>query len=597
MIGRQPGFWLLVLASLASSVLLTAAHLPLAWGWLGWIGWVPFGLLIRVPRVPRLYLAAWLGSLPFYFLVLWWLSVSNWFMTLAWIVLALYGSLYVPVLLAVWRRLDQAGWPLLLSFPVGLVCMEWVRGNVMGGVVSLLLGHHQHDWPGGFAWYLLGHTQHDVPEMIQIADLFGAYGISFVLALVNALFIEMLLPARQGGERSATERPPLQRPRLHLLLQGWLVALIVLATLGYGVWQLRRETMRPGPRVALLQGSTAQELRDRAFFQGGNAAEIQAKLYVELCKRALATQPDLIVWPETSNPGIWKELHPGEPDLDARDLMQALLKRYPVPHLLGLNVLELDEAGVARFYNSAVLIRPPLHPGGNSYQGRYDKIHRVPFGEYVPFGEVFAWLQGLGPNSGRYDIAPGRQFTRFRLGEQLTFGTLICYEDSVPMIAREYLRGQAPVDFLVNISNDGWWRGTFGHDQHLAVARFRAVECRRSIVRAVNMGISAIIDSNGRVLASQREMQGDFALWRVTEPARALPLWQWRSFRVQPGVVVGRVPLDQRDSWYVWWGDSGVLLAGLTLLVLLLRSRPKRQEPAEESPDAREQPNANPVVA
>jgi apolipoprotein N-acyltransferase len=495
-------------------------------------------------------------------------------MTLAWIVLALYGSLYVPILLAVLRRLDQARWPLVLTLPLVLVCMEWVRGNLLGGVVSLLLGHYQHDLPGGFAWYLLGHSQHNVPEMIQIADLFGAYGITFVLAMVNALFIEMLMPAvERDGQRDG-------RPRLRLLAQGWLVALTVLATLGYGVWQLGRETMQPGPRVALLQGSTSQDLRDRAFFEGGNAAEQQAKMYIELCNRALRTQPDLIVWPETSNPGVWVEHRPGEPNIEARDLTQALLKSYPVPHLLGLNVLEIDDEGVSRFFNSAVFIRPGDRPG-DGYQGRYDKVHRVPFGEYIPLGPVLGWLRGVGPNSGHYGIAPGARFTRFALSGRVTFGTLICYEDSVPSIAREYLRGPAPVDFLVNISNDGWWRGTFGHDQHLAVSRFRAVECRRSIVRAVNLGVSAVIDSNGRVLASETEMQGDFAVWRVTEPATALPLSRWPSYRVQPGVLVGRVPLDGRPSLYVWWGDSAVLLCGLLLLGLLLRSPAPVRSPNE----------------
>ena len=573
----EPRFRLLLLASLASSLMLTTSHLPLAWSWLGWIGWVPFGLLIRVPRVPRLYLAAWLGSLPFYFLVLWWVSVSNWFMTLAWIVLAIYGSFYVPILLAVLRRLDQARWPLILTLPLALVCMEWVRGNLLGGVVSMLLGHHQHDLPGGFAWYLLGHSQHNIPEMIQIADLFGAYGITFVLAMVNALFIEMLLPPRPGFER----------PRLRLLAHGWLVALVVVATLGYGVWQLRRETMQRGPRVALLQGGTSQEMRDRAFFEGKDAAEQQARMYLALCDLALGTRPELIVWPETSNPGIWEEHRPGEPNIEARDLTQAILRKYPVPHLLGLNVLEIDPQGTARFFNSGILIQP-----GQGYQGRYDKVHRVPFGEYIPLGPVLGWMRGLGPNSGQYGIAPGSKFTRFTLSDRYTFGTLICYEDSVPMIAREYMRGPAPVDFLVNISNDGWWRGTFGHDQHLAVARFRAVECRRSIVRAVNLGISAIIDSNGRVLASEREMHGDFAVWRVTDPATALPLSQWPSYRVQPGVVVGHVPLDDRASLYVWWGDSGVLIGGLILLGLLLRTRPPSGTPHD-----REHPGTNPVSA
>src|SRR5262249_56421242 len=97
---------------------------------------------------------------------------------------------------------------------------------------------------------------------------------------------------------------------------------------------------------------------------------------------------------------------------------------------------------------------------------------------------------------------------------------VICYEDSAPYLARQYARpegGEPPVDFLVNTSNDGWFDGTAEHEEHLAVARFRAVECRRALLRAVNMGISAVIDGNGRVLRPERT--------RVGVAGKQGPLW------------------------------------------------------------------------
>jgi apolipoprotein N-acyltransferase len=202
--------------------------------------------------------------------------------------------------------------------------------------------------------------------------------------------------------------------------------------------------------------------------------------------------------------------------------------------LLGLSGFEWDGKTEWR-YNTAVLIGPDGAPGP-----RYDKIHLVPFGEYVPFRGTFPWLQAFTPYKGDYSCRPGESYTRFPLhvgNRTFTFGCLICYEDTDPYLARQYVRpGLAdPVDFLVNISNDGWFRGTAEHEQHLALCRFRAVEARRSVVRAVNMGISAVIDPDGRVVA--------------------LPADSWAQSKRLDGTVTDRVPLDTRESFYARTGD------------------------------------------
>src|SRR5262249_38797935 len=132
--------------------------------------------------------------------------------------------------------------------------------------------------------------------------------------------------------------------------------------------------------------------------------------------------------------------------------------------------------------------------------GRYDKIHRVPWGEYVPLRDWLPFLNVFAPYDFDYSIAPGDGFPRFSLGKH-RFGVVICYEDSDPSLARQYIGPEESesADFLINISNDGWFMGTSEHEEDLAICRFRAVECRRAVARSVNMGISALIDSNGRV--------------------------------------------------------------------------------------------------
>jgi apolipoprotein N-acyltransferase len=198
-----------------------------------------------------------------------------------------------------------------------------------------------------------------------------------------------------------------------------------------------------------------------------------------------------------------------------------------------------------------VLIKTDGQPAG-----RYDKIHLVPYGEYVPFRDALPFMKVFSPYPFDYSVTPGQQMTRFPLGPY-HFGVVICYEDTDATLARQYVQpGDPPVDFLLNATNDAWFDGTSEHDQHLAISRFRAIETRRSLARAVNMGISAFIDGSGRVLAPQLvEQYGDLHLWEVKDGATALPNHRWKEFKKTQGVIFASIPIDHRDSVYARWGD------------------------------------------
>ena len=175
--------------------------------------------------------------------------------------------------------------------------------------------------------------------------------------------------------------------------------------------------------------------------------------------------------------------------------------------------------------------------------GRYDKIHCVPWGEYVPLRSYFPWMQVFSPYKHDYSMNCGELRTRFVLpmdsGKTFRFGVVICYEDSDPLMARSYAvadGAEPPVDFLVNITNDGWFDGTEEHEQHLAISRFRAIEARRSLIRSVNMGISAVIDGNGRVIA--------------------LPGPSWHESKKMATAFAATVPIDSRTSVYANVGDA-----------------------------------------
>ncbi|MBY0230426.1 MAG: apolipoprotein N-acyltransferase [Gemmataceae bacterium] len=553
----------LFLSALASSGLLYLCYFPAGMGWLAWFALVPWLALAREPGRPRrLYLLCWLASLPFAFAVSQWLRVADWRMYFVWLAGALWVSAHFPLSLLLVRALDRrTRLPLALTLPLAWVSMEFMRGTFPGGLWTMLTGDQTHDLPRGFGWYFLGHTQQDHAEVIQVADLGGAYLVSALVASVNGLLFEVWLS--RAGERR-------YRP-FALLVQALAVCAVLGSALAYGVWQLGRRTSEPGPRVALLQGNIDQRSRNEAWFAEDNARREEAfwkqwRQYTDLGDLAMKHAPDLVVWPETSEPRGWAELERGKPEQKSVDMVRQLTLRWPTAHLLGMNttVREADLKTLTD-YNSALLALP-----GKGVVARYDKVHRVLFGEYIPGrASFFKWLM---PYDTDYGIESGTGFPPLRLKEW-TFGAMICYEATDPSIARAYARQGA--DFLVNISNEGWFDGTSEHEEGLAITRFRAVETRRAVVRAVNMGISAVIDANGRVVECAQPV-ASLSAWTDAGTGRSLPVNEWGRFKKSALVVVAQVPLDTRGSLYAWWGDTFALSSWAVLVLLLALGRNPR---------------------
>ncbi|HXG11944.1 MAG TPA: apolipoprotein N-acyltransferase [Gemmataceae bacterium] len=624
--------WPRLLPALATGGLLWMCHFPLAWGWLAWVALVPLLCLVRAPvRARRIFFIAWAGGLVFFWPVLQWMRVADPRMYYTWAALATYCSLYLPVGVLLVRWLDRrTSLPLVVTVPVVWTALEFFRAH----------------FGTGFPWYFLGHTQHAWLPVIQVADLAGAYAVTFLVAAVNALIFELLYTWGWFRRLFALPAEPCLPSRRALALQGAGVALLFAATLLYGLWRLGQDNFTLGPLVALIQGNLEQGVRNARSSPGPgaeNAAGVMMGHYQNLNRLALkrGLKLDLIVWPETSYPSEWIELSedfPAErinplyrrPGGDGREPTAAELaewrarmvrklnedilddvKEWKTDALLGLNSRVLESENKSRRYNSAVLIRED-----GQFDGRYDKIHRVPFGEYVPFRDWLPWMNRFAPYDFDYSVSTGEQMTRFALGDY-HFGVLICYEDTDPYLARQYVRpgGEPMADFLVNISNDGWFDGTSEHEEHLAICRFRAVECRRSVARAVNMGISAVIDGNGRVMepySTEYLEQEDVYLWSLIDPrrlhpgivelpplnpwplrwfrpwgevrpigqARDLPLSRWHEFKKVQGVLTAEIPLDRRTSLYAQWGDwlpwSCWVLIGVGLVWGIVRSRQEK---------------------
>jgi apolipoprotein N-acyltransferase len=448
----------------------------------------------------------------------------------------------------------------------------------------------------GFGWYLLGQTQHDFLPIIQIADFGSAYAVTILVAAVNGLVFELLFSWRPFRRFFALAEPT--APRLSRILQTGIVVVMIGGSLAYGLWRLNETTFEKGPRIALVQSNLDLRLKISAWGsepEAKNAAEALCLHQVRLTDVAAAAKPELIVWPETSWPDRWlmeEDEQTGElrPLVFSEEIADFSARRWRAPVLFGMNTaIHRPGRTAPQQYNSAVLMQADA-----SYGGRYDKMHCVPFGEYVPLRWV-PFIEQLSPYDFDYSITPGEQFTRFPLGKY-HFGVVICYEDTVTELAPEYSlpAGDRPsVDFLLNTSNDGWFAGTPEHEQHLAIARFRAIESRRSLGRAVNMGVSAVIDPNGRVLTPQEketvrdvnDPNRDVHVWEVPENATDLPTNHWHEFKTVPGVLYATMPIDHRTTIYARYGDwlawscSGLLGILLVLAIFLPRFSRMKQSP------------------
>jgi apolipoprotein N-acyltransferase len=537
-----------LLTALLGGLLVYACYFPMGMGYLAWAAWIPWLMLIRANDRPRrIYIAAMFGGLVAYLPLIQWMRVAHVAMYASWVFLAFYCSFCLVLTLYAIRRLDRAGWPRWLSAPICFTAFEYFRAHFPTGFSWLELFHARHSI--GFGWYFVGYTQHDAKYLLQIAAITGVYGLTFAVILVNSAILEVLDWKRPLAHywRASEQRPS---------LKGGLAAAIMVALLiGYGVWELNHEEYPLGPEVALIQGNLDQDIK---LTRG----EEMVRHFDRLCDEAVSPpagipKPNLVIWPETAFAMSWFDIEEGvslsslsKEDRKDFDTTRRILKRqsgfWPNYLLYGLNCLELDHEGKHWKYNSALMV----DPAGNK-MARYDKIHLVPFGEYVPLRETFPFLKAFTPYDEDYSCKPGEHWTRFELpvgAEKYHFGCIICYEDSDPSLARRYVApGTEGVDFLVNISNDGWFKGTAEHEEHLAISRFRAVETRRSVVRAVNMGISAIIDPDGQIVA--------------------MPGETWATSKKVEGIVRGRVPLDNRTTFYARFGEWLPILCWIILIL------------------------------
>lgn len=551
-----------VVQAVIGGMLCWLAFPPVGWSQLAWIGPIPWLLLVAREELPgrRPYCAMWLGGFVFWLLAVHWIRLPHPLNYLAWFVLAVYLGLYLPVFVALARvGVHRLRMPLWLAAPVAWTGLEWLRAHLLTG---FLMGS-------------LAHTQVGHPMVIQIADLTGEYGVSFLIVLVASSLTGSLIRINLASDR----RRPLGRT-LHALLPLLPGAITLAAILLYGHSRLSRfeqQQRRPGPRIALVQGNTLADWKSDPGKQQRIMDE-HVRLSLEAVERSREQdqrEVDLVIWPETAfretlitvEEGYTPppERVPSENLTAAQNYLKLLTNELGTAVLVGIDRVHVfpDAQGELdyRAYNSAVLVN-----ADGEIVGIYDKMHRVPFGEYIPFADWFPVLYRLTPLTG--GISPGEK-PAYLILDGVMFSPNICYETAVPHLIVKQTEGpdsRLP-DVLVNLTNDAWYWGSSELDMHLACGVFRAVETHMPLVIAANGGLSAFIDYGGVL----REV----------------------SQRRKPQVLLVDVPLIEEDggysgfteeyvSFYAAWGDwfAGVcVVCCLVLAVVGWRSRKLSRAP------------------
>jgi len=363
---------------------------------------------------------------------------------------------------------DNTPLKLLLVLPAGWTLIEWLRGWLFTG----------------FPWLSLGYSQIDSP-LNGFAPLLGLYGVSWLTAFSAALLIYPFYIKELDNKTKITLPKKLSVILFHHEPNGYFVSpffriLPILIIVWGGGWLLSgiQWTSANGKplKIALIQGNVPQEFKWLSDYQ---MPSMQRYLQLSQGHR----DADIIIWPETAIPMFYSDVPKYMPGF-LEHLAQEHIK-YDTDFLLGVPVMKKDGS----YYNSVASL--------GSQPGFYYKHHLVPFGEYIPFQSTFGELLALleVPLSA-FSAGEPRQVNLRSAGEAI--GISICYEDAFGELIRNSLPAAT---LLVNVSNDAWFGDSIAPHQHLEIARMRALESGRYLLRTTNTGISAMIDAKGKIMA------------------------------------------------------------------------------------------------
>jgi apolipoprotein N-acyltransferase len=475
---KAPG---LLLALLSGAV--TALAFPkFSFSVLAWISLVPLFYVLSQCRPKQAFWNGLAAGVAFYGVLLYWIpdvpahygDLPMWLSITIYLILILFLAGYWALFslsFAVVRQAFPAAAYLLAPFL--WVSFEYAMTYVLTG----------------FPWGVLGYSQSGDIPFLQLASLTGVYGLSFVLIFLQSAFVLAM---------KLRKRAPF-------------VAAVSLLAIVHAAGWMSLEKVVPSKdsfTASVIQGNVSSDIA-WDMISGEETTKIFND-HLDLTRQAYDNGARLIIWPEFTVPlcfscpeGIY-QLYKGE--------LSRFVRENPCTLLLGTNEMS-GPPGSHVYFNTALCLHPDLS------MTQYAKMHLVPFGEYTPYKKIFFFIEKVTRAIG--DIEPGRKHVLHEHAG-LKFGSPICYEIIFPDLVRRFAKKGA--DFLVTITNDGWYGRTSAPRQHFAMAIFRAVENRRFLLRAATTGVSGIIDPYGRVLAESRLMTRTYLTGTVT-PTRKMTFY------------------------------------------------------------------------
>jgi apolipoprotein N-acyltransferase len=452
-----------IILAVLSGLLIFLSFPKYGFGLIAWVSFIPlFFALWKVTSLRQGLLLGFLSGIVGYIGIIYWITyvVVNYgylpiylgviLMLLLTCYLSIYTALFAAAIVFFRRKI------LFLLAPALWICLEYCKSNLLTG----------------FPWENLGYSQYLNFYLIQFADVLGVFGLSFLIVMVNASLFDVLAKRSKKAIISAA---------MTFLILG---SVFIYGVIRVGQVEKAMDNAK-SMEVVLIQGNIDQSIKWNENFQ-----KETLNIYERLSLQNTPAEGGLLVWPETALPFNF---------LDVNDL-QKQVKNLAVKtkswFIFGA-VSYLPKRGYADYFNSAYI----LTPAGES-RGQYDKVHLVPYGEYVPLRNILPFVKGL--TAGIGDFTAGAGFYPLLLDDR-KIGILICYEGILPNAARMYKKESA--ELLVNITNDAWFGATSAPFQHFSMALFRAVETRLYLVRAANTGVSGIFDPRGKIIAQTKIFQ------------------------------------------------------------------------------------------
>ncbi|UCE42685.1 MAG: apolipoprotein N-acyltransferase [Candidatus Aminicenantes bacterium] len=491
--------WIHILLVVISGALTALSFPKFNLSFLCWISLIPLFLALHNKSSKQSFLLGFLGGITFNAILIYWIpAVPNHYGNLSIGISLLIYAVFAFFLALFWALFAWFFAKIQRSFPRLIFLLApciWIG-------FEYILTH----FLTGFPWGLLGYSQHNNLWFLQMASLTGIYGLSLILVLFQSLFVYSMIHGR---------RTP------------FFLGLILVVLLHFGGWMVMKNNppMEESFQASVIQGNVSSEI------QWDQISDFQIRdifnQHLHLSFEANKQGSRLIIWPEFSVPLCFSCSHNIYPELKYE--LSRFVQESGATLLLGTNETVISQQ-LPHYYNTALCLHPDLS------MSQYYKIHLVPFGEYTPYKKIFFFIEKMTHAIG--ELSSGNAFVLHQF-EGKKFGTPICYEIIFPNLVRKFVKNGA--DFLVTITNDGWYGTSSAPFQHFAIAVVRAVENRRFLLRSATTGVSGIIDPYGRVL-SRAEMMTQTYLTETIAPMDILtPYTRYGDFIPLSSLTLGSV--------------------------------------------------------